>query len=329
MNRFNARTIAFALACVAMPGAVGAASQAAAPMGMRFCVNVVSATGTGFGLASLRASGGGTVLESVTGTAAGAEKSQSSAPSMRRLEPLALSAISGMADIQALGYLLTSTLNGVAKNTFRQGFIDIATLDRENRPLNALRFVRPWLTSVTVPELVAGMPAPAMFGADFIPELIEYSPAVPNCLSAMGAGSAKAAANAIADSGRWMFEGDGLNSSAVLRIGAFKVGITPVEVPTAASVRLYAPGQAYVSPITLTLDPTLAQTWFNWFQQGVQGKVNTIRKNFTIRLLDMTGTPRAAIILIDTVPVRLAPQFGDKPIETMILELRPGRVEMQ
>ena len=317
MHRYPAAKTAIALACVALSsGAIGA-SIAEPSVASQQCVNIQANFGTPFGVPSARGvSGGGTVFEVVPAAVRGTDAFASPSTSRIRLEPVTLT-FSGFAELRGVGSIVTNLFTG---KDFRLPFIDIASLNRVGNVLWSHRFVGPFVSGFSVPELSLETPGPANFGVEFVADQ-----------KAQGAGCSTQKGNdQVIDKSRFVVEAGGVDSRAVLGVGAFKINVPVTSISTGADGRgtSLAPGRPTLSPVDLVLNPMYAGPWVTWFQENAQGKA--IRKNVTIRLLDKGGQPGASIMLVDAWPSRFAPLYGnDGRPERVGMTLQYDRVEIR
>lgn len=318
MHRYPVAKTAIALACVALSsGAIGASSfEAPVVISTRQCVNIQASSNFSFGVPSARGvSGGGTVIEAVQ-EAQGTDPFTSSQSRGRvRLEPVSLS-FSGSAELRNMGLIVNNLFIGKDP---RLAFVDIASLDREFKVLWSQRFVQPFLTGFSSPELSRDLPGPANFGVEFVAEQKG---------AGTGCGTQKGN-DLIIDKSRFVVEAGGLDSNAVRGVGAIKITVPVIATSSGLDVRSQplAPGRPNPLPVDLFLNPMYAGTWANWFQQATQGKPT--RKDVTIRLLDIKGQPVASIVLYDAWPSRLAPLYGDGVPERVGMTLQYSRAEIR
>ena len=315
MTRLSKSHIAITLFCFATSGTAFAASKGdEIRQIVGTCVNVQTSTNAMFGLGG-RVSGGGIVLESLS-VSPGADKAASRSVGMRRLEPLSVT-FNSISDFRALGGVLAANY----KATPALNVVDVVSFSSAG-PIGAVRYVRPWLSEVTVPELPDVASVGVNFGAVFIPELIEFGANVP-CVVSKGA---------VANYSRVVLDVPGLNATGLTRVGPFKISFPPLEVPTGLdlNIRTFRPGVPAFTPVTLyfrtAATPDWAN-WSNWFQQTAQGR--DTRRTLAIRMLDRNNAPVVSIVLYDAVPQRILPQVaGDDQLGISGLEVRFSRAEI-
>ncbi len=322
MNRFSTAKTAIALACVVLSGAAGAQTKGDpnfVPLVAGYCVSF-QAGGRMVALSSARAMrGGGTVIDVIPGALTGTDGLLSRQGGLNRLEPVSFS-IGGFADIKAIGTILKYS---VGNSDPRQQFIDISGFASDMRTFSSQRFVRPWLSGISVPELNFNEPGPANFLVEFVAELREAG-ATP-CFG-------KSERDQIADKSRFVVEAPGLPNNAALRVGTFKLDFPKIPVrpagPDSRMQQTYVAGNPTYSPVTLTLLSVRAGGWARWFQETLTGKGT--KNNVTIRLLDVKGQPGVSIVLYDAWPSQFTPQYVDDPgAERTSVVLQYSRAEIQ